>query len=339
MTDEKENKVVLQGAADSAIKPSDFTRMAPAAPPEPTETKRVKTIKLKPLQTISPKKEEVNEEETVSMTLDRSAPPSQPMPAPSSESPLKEDDATVKIHKLKRAPDIKPDSEVSLQEEETVKLQKIAKPVIHVATPIPGVKQTVKLRPSSSSIVSAPITATAMPVAPAPEEDIPTAPISRSTLKLTPVSATMQTIAQVPPAETAEHTESVKRTIKLVAKKPSAPTMKTPEEPSAESVAPAAPSNVKKTIKLTTRTSVPPPPVTSAGDVGMATEHGTVSAAPSDIEAPQAAGHYPTMQQAGAPTQEEKPLLALVAASIAVLIIGYIVYIFASQYNNLFMKP
>ncbi len=351
MPEEKDKKIVLQSASDSSIKPSDFTRMAPAAAAE-TESRKLKTIKLKPLRATVEKN--ANEEETISMNReDITVPPfeekketgeedatvkiqKQEKSFPQAEQMPTEDDSTIKISRAETAPPQEEDSTTQIHKTGTT------------PPPIPGVKQTIKLRPSSSS----------MAAASAPEASEPAPTTLKGTLKLTPPTSPPADNAQIeedstaqiykvgaPPSSAGGQSDAPKRTIKLMAKKPSDPTVKVdlpvsesaPSSPTmkvqqdAEGLTSVATNAPKKTLKLKTH-SAPPPPV-PAESAGMATEHGIP---PAMDDAPVSSQQYPSnVQETG--KEDETSAITTIAASIALMVLGYLTYVLASQYTNLFM--
>lgn len=231
-------------------------------------------------------------------------------------------------------------------------------PISHVpASALPGSKQTIKLRPSMSSVTPA--------VAPTDKTDVK--PASAQTIKLTP-----KTDAEAAP--------SVKQTIKLVAN-PSAsqaapaasdPTVNlqdttnkpiiTPSSPTISlrpTGAPAAQAKPMATIKLKPATSAPPPsshilsPTQQpAGDISEAdtgviegTATGTAPVAVS--EAPKKIGikrsHEPTVPpvptapaftQPKEQTKDEPSILFTVAAVASLIVISYLSFVMFAQFSN-----
>ncbi len=327
---DEDKKVVVPSSADSSIKPSDMTRIAPAAQPS-IEPRKLKTIKLKPLKTVAPASP--NDEETVSLKREKLA----------AEQPRQagEDDATVGIDKMKSskspmmnvetvlAPPMPSEvsGEATAEDDATVKIEKVAKRP--TAPSIPGVKQTIKLRPSSS-------------VSDAASPDAGPAPAStKQTLKLTP-SQPSATAPEAPPAAASSAKDEPKRTIKLVAKKPSAPTVKLDSPASAPTVATPPPEGpaatgtqtAKRPLKIKTPgSSAPPPPAPASSDVGMATEHGAAPMAEPSVSAQQ---HQQQMQYPGQ-QGEQASAISTIAASLTLVALGYFAFQLFSQYKSLFM--
>lgn len=244
---EKDKKIVLNSATESTIRPSDATTMAPAvvpekidmrttesgnvevvddakktpepavannpaAPPKPAapttppkpaapaaatpadESKGRKTIKLKPLKKDTTAEEE-KAEETISM--DRSK--------------LAEDNKMPPLAVSKPADEGGADDESNLEDEATVKIQKpaMSKPA-HPTPVVPGAKETIKLRPSTT---------------PPPPGSAPSG------------------ITKTEPAAGDDPGATGKKTIRLVAKKPGEDdgTQKTPKPSAPTAAAPAAP--------------------------------------------------------------------------------------------------
>jgi len=254
-TDDK--KVVLNSGTDSAIRPSDATRIAPsplAVPPGAEETVQMdksdvkdvpkiangaqatddstqKTVKPPPpisktaksktikLKPLKPiAADEENQEETLSM--DRDALMDKDMPSSLG--------ATSK--------------EASLEDEDTIKIQKptTTKPA-HPSPSIPGAKETIKLRPSNT---------TPPPVAgAADEENQETISMSKKTIRLVP---------KKPGNATDDSTQKTA--------KPSAPTVKLGGAPPAAAApaAPAAAAPSAPTVKLPEPAAAPPPAAASA---------------------------------------------------------------------------
>lgn len=324
MADE-DKKVVVPSSADSTIKPSDVTRIAPAAQGS-VEPKKLKTIKLKPLKTVAPASSQ-NTEETISMSRESSSSESQ--------TPSTDEDATIGINRgvtseTVLAPPMPEENTGSPEDDATVKIEKVSKQQQgpSAAPSIPGVKQTIKLRPSSSvSDATAPV-ATQQPA-------------SKQTLKLTPTASPAPSAPQqgqeAEEAPESGSAGSTKKTIKLVAKKPSAPTVKLDSPASTPTVSAtsedAAPSSSKRTLKIRT-TSMPPPPAPAQSDMGMATEHG----APPVAEPPPLAGSQQYADQMQGQQADDAPsVLNTIAASISLLALAYFAYQLFSQYQGMFM--
>ncbi len=318
MADE-DKKVVLPSNADSAIRPSDVTRLEPAVgAPVSAEARKLKTIKLKPLKPVAPA-QDISQEETVSIGRG----------APEDNGTSAEDDATVGIDKMAKKPvvqeEVPPAASGTEDEDATVKIQKSQKQqAAQTAPPIPGVKQTIKLRPSSAS-GEASATQTAASATPM---------VAKPTMKLTPTKTGIapETAAaqaqEAPPAD-----DGQKKAIKLVAKKPSAPTVQlAPSEQEEQAPTATATQVPKRTLKIKTQGGPPPPPSASRGEVGMSTEHG----APPMAEPPQGSP-LEYQQMSGQKPAEETSALVAVAASIALIALGYFAYMLFDQYKSLFM--
>ncbi len=295
-----DKKVIIGPTSDSVVKPGDVTQISPIAgnaDEDSVETSNIARIKTTDEQAQQPKK-------TIKL------------------KPVTVGDATAAG-----------ESAAPGQEDETVKIQK-PRPV---ATPtVPGVKQTIKLRPSSNT--------------PAPDSTEGAAP------------------AAPPPAapQATEGATAAKRTIRLVPKKadatsggeaapsakPSAPTVKL-EEPSTQAVprsavtvkleepqqqqaaaAPSAPP--KRTLKLKPVKSggeaapaapaMPPPTPSGATDSeGMA----AAAAAAPPVSMPQEA--MAGMEEKGA---DEPSMLFTLAACVTLLVMIYFTWAVVGQFCN-----
>lgn len=235
-------------------------------------------------------------------------------------------------------------------------------PISHVpASALPGSKQTIKLRPSMSSVAPA--------VAPTDKTDVK--PASAQTIKLTPKTD-------------AEPAPSVKQTIKLVANpstsqvaapKASDPTVNlqdttnkpiiTPSSPTISlhptgGAAPAAQARPMATIKLKPATSAPPPsshilsptqpPPTgdiSEADTGVIEGATTGTAPVAAPEAPKKIGikrsHEPTVPpvptapafaQHKEQTKDEPSIIFTVAAVASLIVISYLSFVMFAQFSN-----
>ena len=283
-------KVVMNAASNSAIKPSDVTRISSAVPPGAEETIQMdksdvkdvpeiagfkqaaddstqktlkppppisktaksKTIKLKPLKPINATED--NQEETLSM--DRQALLDEEMPslgAPS-QTPGLNDEATIKIKKP------------------------TANKPSHPTPSIPGSKETIKLRPSNAT--------------PAPtksEDTMATVSMSKKTIRLIPKqpgatddstqkttkpSAPTVKLGAPPPAAPAPAGIPAAVAPPPAPAAPSAPTVKMPEPAAAPP--PAAPTGGKKTLKLKATpkapATAPAPPPTATGSASTETD-------------------------------------------------------------------
>ena len=246
-------KVVLKAGTDSAIRPSDATRISPspiqAQDPEETiamdrddikdvpkvtntpdavpisKKAKSKTIKLKPLKP-STAADDSNQEETLSM--DRGALLDSEMPSLGGGTAGVEDEATIKIQK-----------------------PTTNKPT-HPTPNIPGSKETIKLRPSSATPPPA--------AAPSGTSDQETISMSKKTIRLVPKQpgntsndATQKTAKPSAPTVKLNDTPSAP-----AAPAPSAPTVKMPEGQPPQTEAPAS---AKRTLKLkSTKPAAPPVP-------------------------------------------------------------------------------
>lgn len=234
-------------------------------------------------------------------------------------------------------------------------------PISHVpASALPGSKQTIKLRPSMSSVTPA--------VAPTDKTDVK--PASAQTIKLTPKTD-------------AEPAPSVKQTIKLVANPSSSqaapaasdPTVNlqdttnkpiiTPSSPTISlhptgGAAPAAQARPMATIKLKPATSAPPPSShilsptqpPPSGDISEADtgviEGATTGTAPvAAQEAPKKIGikrsHEPTVPpvptapaftQHKEQTKDEPSILFTAAAVASLIVISYLSFVMFAQFSN-----
>ncbi len=330
-TDEK--KVVLNSGTDSAIRPSDATRMAPAVvPPQKSEetatlnkkdvqeavpkppapvSKEAKgtTIKLKPLKPISAE-EDSDAEETLSMERDKLLEGDMPSSLGATAAPA----AAPPVAPAVQATHVTPGS---IDEEDTIKIQKptTTKPA-HPTPTIPGAKETIKLRPSNTTTPPPAVGQGGSDNS----EDQETVSMSKKTIRLVPkkqeqtVSDATQKTAKPSaptvkltdskgPAPTVVPTAPAAPTSPAVAPtpaKPSAPTVKLPE-PSAGAGAPAATSG-KRTLKLKSSAktvAVPPPEVaTETGQEPAApgTETDAASAAdPKTVKSPDEKGANPNI--------------------------------------------
>jgi hypothetical protein len=238
------------------------------------------------------------------------------------------------------------------QEDETVKIQKPRS--VNASTAVPGVKQTIKLRPSSTT--PAPISdsesnATIIPQAPPPPPPPPVA-------------------LQAPQPPVAGGSEA-KRTIRLVPKKsdatsgsdqvlatakPSAPTVKLQEPvpaepvrsavtvklPSAESGAEAAAP--KRTLKLKS-TRAPEVNVAPAAPPPMASPVATMPNSPAvpsatDSGIPAIVDHgipQEKVQQYSTAGKQEPSIIFTIAACVAFFVMAYFTWMLVGQYCNNYM--
>ena len=283
-------KVVMNAASNSSIKPSDVTKISPAVPPGAEETIQMdksevkdipeiaglqnstddstqktlkppapisktaksKTIKLKPLKPINATED--NQEETLSM--DRNALIDEEMPslgAPSAPTAAKDP---------------------GLDDEATIKIQKpVSQKPTHPTPAIPGSKETIKLRPSTAAAPAA-----------KPEDNMATVSMSKKTIRLVPkqpgTSNDATQVAAKPSAPTVQLGAPPPAPAAPAAvpppppAAPSAPTVKMPEPAPAPAAPPAAASSGKKTLKLK---ATPKPPAAGAPAPPAATGGGTGS--------------------------------------------------------------
>lgn len=261
-------KVVLKSSADSVIKPSDATRMAPAIPQPgatakppvaPAQPISPKTIKLKPVSDAVAEDQDAGE--TISVDRKDVVGNAAPNVANNDAAPLPAKPAKSKTIKLKplRPPNAAAEddqemgetlslsrdslSEISndsltpststFDDEATIKIQKptTTKPSHPIpASTMPGSKETINLRPSSNT--------------PPPPPSAPTVNLSGAEATGASPSASSggkRTIRLVPKA--AKENDSTQKP-----PKPSDPTVNLKEV--AETPAPATPAPDDKTIKL-----------------------------------------------------------------------------------------
>jgi len=344
-----DKKVVLNSATDSTIRPSDATTMAPAFEMRKTETGNVeitdaapppliakangdvggagktpapvateavankgrKTIKLKPLKKDVSKDDSVEE----TMSMDR------------------ED-------LMKNMPSLGGDS--NLDDEATVKIQK-PKPtkVPHPTPKIPGSKDTIKLRPSTTTGLEAAIEED--------NENDETVSVSKKTIRLVPKKSGDDDATQKTPKLQSNVAKPSAPTVKLQAQaedvtqktprlsaptvklkdsvedvtqktpRPSAPTVKLPDAPAPEAGAPPAASS-KKTLKL--KSSAPPPPPPQAMVDGS-----EPSITPPTVN---------KKEVAGTPDKGSEPGIVMTLVAVLTLIaVSYYVWMVAGQWAEL----
>ena len=321
-SEEDDKKIVLNSATDSTIKPSDITTMAPAAidirktesgnlevvdtpasltaeppaqatvAPEGSTTKGRKTIKLKPLKKEVPEEDE-NAEETLSM--DRSELiEGEGISSLAGGAPAKAEAPKAPVAKE------------NLEDESTVKIQKpqITKPA-HPTPIVPGSKETIKLRPSTTPPPPGadPVAVTQTEPAAADESE-ETLAVSKKTIRLVPkkpgeddsTQKTPKQDAATPAAAAAAAAKPSAPTIKQkptddVTQKtarPSAPTVKLPQ-PAAEPEADKTAASSKKTLKLKATPSATPPPAATGGGMpppaGASAAKGAGAVAPGPVAA------------------------------------------------------
>ena len=367
-------KVVLNSATESTIRPSDATTMAPAVVPEsidmkqtesgnvavvgdipgdvkevkpvsatpppapatPSSTQGRKTIKLKPLKKDVPAAadDDDNAEETLSM--DRNAlMDGENMPS------LAGGPAATK--------------EENLEDESTVKIQKpeMAKPA-HPTPIVPGSKETIKLRPSTTPpppIGGAGVTKTEPAAADEAEE---TLAVSKKTIRLVPKKpgeddSTQKTPKQEGAAPVPGAPPSAKPsapTVKLqepddVTQKtarPSAPTVKLPDESPAAAAISApppeaggnAPSSSKKTLKLKATAPATASPQAARGPDGG----GMPPPVAPDAEGPTGGMAAPTVKEAGS----EPGIVMTLVAFVTLVTIAYYVWMVGGQWAEQYQE-
>lgn len=372
----EEKKVVLNSATESTIRPSDATTMAPSVVPEnidmrktesgnvevddglsvakpdvggaastpaPTatpagETKGRKTIKLKPLKKDAPPEEDENAEETISMDRSQLMEDEKNMPSLGGAAPTKEAAAV-------------PDE--NLEDEATVKIQKptISKPA-HPTPVVPGSKETIKLRPSTTppppGAAGAAVTKTE-PAAASAAGDVD-ASVSKKTIRLVPKKpgeddATQKTPKPVgagapagggakPSAPTVKMQEPDDVTQKTA--RPSAPTVKMPEPPADGGVAAvppasgAKPSASKKTLKLKATSPAAPPPQAAGAPDGSGMP-------PADAPVAAAGGGGGAPAPKAAKGADPGVVLTLVAV-LTLIFMAYFVWMVAGQWAEQYQE-
>ncbi|HCE43472.1 MAG TPA: hypothetical protein DET40_07975 [Lentisphaeria bacterium] len=300
-----DKKVIIGSTSDSVVKPGDVTRISPAVGGDVSEDS-VETSNIARIKTGA---EEDKGKKTIRLKPVTAAEGSEAGAPPP-------------------------------QEDETVKIQK-PRPV---ATPtVPGVKQTIKLRPSSNT--PAPDTEATVSFAPPPQQQ-----------------------AAAPEAAPTEGAPAAKRTIRLVPKRadataggneanaasvrPSAPTVKL-EEP-AQAGAPAGRSAVtvrlpaegggepagappKRTLKLKPvkpageQAPAPAPAPSPAGATDS--EMAAISAADNTIP-PMAMSQQESYASAGAATSDEPSMIHAILAFAALFVMIYFTWSVVGQYCN-----
>ena len=314
-----DQKVVLNAGTDSAIRPSDATKISPSPvqslDPEETLTmdrsevkdvpqlagtadaapiskkEKSKTIKLKPLKPVT-SDDDANQEETLSM--DRGALLENEMPTLGGGKPGVEDEATIKIQKPTTS----------------------NKPA-HPTPNIPGSKETIKLRPSSATPPPADAQST--------ETDQETISMSKKTIRLVPKQP--GNTSEAPTQKTAKPSAP---TVKMneAAPAPSAPTVKMPDNQAPQTAAPAA---AKRTLKLkSNKPAAPQAPQPAAPPAsGGAKPPATPQKAPSEK---QETTEAPVADDKSA---EPKIVLTLVAIFTFILIAYYAFMVFG-QWQNVY---
>lgn len=373
-----DRKVVLNSATDSTIKPSDATTMAPAFIPDSIDMKQTesgnvavvdgispavskektatpppipaspgssqgrKTIKLKPLKKDAPAEEEENTEETISMSRD-SLLEDENMPslggnAAETTSEKFEDEATVKIQK--------PDT---------------TKPA-HPTPIVPGSKETIKLRPSTTpppaGIAPAGITKTESAAAASDmddDESEETVSVSKKTIRLVPKKPGEDDSTQKTPKAGPPSAKPSAPTVKLqepddVTQKtarPSAPTVKLPDESPVAAVAPPMmaaptaaapavdepPSASKKTLKLKATSPATQSPQAARGPGGGSMPP---SAAPEEggPAVGGGGGHAPKPKVAGA----DPGIVLTLVAVLTLLLVAYYAWMVGGQWAEQYME-
>ena len=273
-----DKKIVLNSGTDSAIRPSDATRIAPspiAAPPGAEETIQMDKSDVKDVPELAATKKETDD--STQKTLKPPAPISQTAKSKTIKlKPLKPvntaEDNQEETLSMDRDALLDQDMPSSLgaapktpgiEDEATIKIQKptTTKPV-HPTPSVPGAKETIKLRPSN---------ATPPPLG-GKDESQETISMSKKTIRLVPKK----------PGNTADDsTQKTAKpsapTVKLGAVPPAAPAVAAPPPaaaPSAQTVKmpepaaqPPKANNTKKTLKLK---ATPKPPAAAPPGAGGA---------------------------------------------------------------------
>ena len=245
-----EKKIVLNSGTDSAIKPSDATRIAPSpitAPPGAEETIQMDKSDVKDVPELAPTKKETDD--ATQKTIKPPAAISQTAKSKTIKlKPLKPVNATEDNQEetLSMDRDALLDQDMpsslgapkaaDIEDEATIKIQKptTQKPA-HPTPSVPGAKETIKLRPSNAT---------------------PPPPGGKDTNQET-VSMSKKTIRLVPkkPGDTAD--DSTQKTAK-----PSAPTVKLgdipPAAPAAAAPPPAPVAPSAQTVKMPEPAAQPP---------------------------------------------------------------------------------
>lgn len=263
-------KVVLKSGADSVIKPSDATRIAPAipqpgeaakSPVAPAQPASPKTIKLKPVSDAVAEDQDAGE--TVSVDRDDVVANAAPTVAKNGAAPLPAKPSKSKTIKLKP---LRPPNAVAEDDDdigETLSLSRDSLTDIPADSLAPGApsvedEATIKIQKPSTSKPSHPVPASSMPgsketINLRPSNNTPPPPPSAPTVNLSGAAATG---AAASPSASSDG----KRTIRLVPKaateddstqktpKPSDPTVNLKEV--AATPAPAAAPISDKTVKL-----------------------------------------------------------------------------------------
>lgn len=267
MADSNEKKVIVLSPAGSKVKASDITRVTdmPGDISDPMKSRDTETASLKKVDAMA-------EPGKAKMTIKLK--PLKPKEAPQEESPK---EAPISADAFKTSPNSSSPADLQgkKQEDETVKIEKGPRqpaPSESASTSIPGAKQTIKLRPSSTT--------------PPSGESEASKPSSPSTMKLKPINV-VQDQSTPPESEpndpgfSDEQTVAMqKRTIKL-----------TPTKPSGESQPAAAP-----TVRLTSSGASVQPPQPSIP---------TLKFASTGAQAPVQAAPPPPPQNEEAPPQPE----------------------------------
>jgi hypothetical protein len=329
-----DKKVVLNSGADSAIRPSDATRIAPspvAAPPGAEETVQMDKSDIKDVPKIASIKKETDD--STKKTVKPPAPisktaksktiklkPLKPVAndEENQEETLSMDRGALLDKDMPSSLGSTPPKEGTLEDEDTIKIQKptSTKPA-HPSPAIPGAKETIKLRPSN---------ATPPAIAASDEENQETISMSKKTIRLVPKKP-----SEMSNDATQKTAKPSAPTVKLggpapaaapppapAAAPPSAPTVKLPE-PAAE---PPAASG-KRTLKLksSAKTVVTPPP-------------GAAAAPPLDATEPDASTGKPTKEKE--PKNVEKSanpgIIFTIAAFFTLVLMAYYAWMAIGQW-------
>lgn len=279
-----DGKVVLKSGADSVIKPSDATRIAPAIPqpgenakspaspakpPSPAKPISPQTIKLKPVSDTA--SEDVDAGETVSVDRDDVVANATPKVAKKNDAaPLPAKPAKSKTIKLKPLkPNAAPEDDQELGE--TLSLSRDSLPDIPAGalggttTPPEDDEATIKIQKPTTTKPSHPVPPASIPGAKEtiklrPSNNTPPPPPSAPTVNLSPEEA--GDVATPPSSDG-------KRTIRLVPKsstdddatqrtpKPSDPTVNLKEVAETPVPAPAQPTPSAQTVKMDTPPEAP----------------------------------------------------------------------------------
>ncbi|HBC85532.1 MAG TPA: hypothetical protein DCZ94_01120 [Lentisphaeria bacterium] len=300
-----DKKVIIGSTSDSVVKPGDVTRITPAAgmDEDSVETSNIARIKTPEEQAQQPKK-------TIKL------------------KPVTVGDATA-------AGDA---SGNPAQEDETVKIQK-PRPV---ATPtVPGVKQTIKLRPSSNTPAPDATEGAGAPpqmMAPPPQAAVPadSAPSAKRTIRLVPKKADATSNGEAAAARPSAPTVKLEEPQQAAA--PSARSAATVKLDGGDASAQSAPP--KRTLKLRPVKSGEPaaaPAMPSPSPAGATDSEMAAMAAGDQSMPPVAQAQQESM---GAPEKghDEPSMIFTLAAGLALFTMIYFTWMIVGQYCNNYLE-